>query len=120
MSAPGNRVGSFAELAADEVYEGVVRRTFSSGRSTVTSYTFSGGASFPLHRHPSEQVTLVEEGEVRMTIAGDERPLSAGDWSVVEGGVEHGITAGQDGARILAIVTPRRESADEYEVVEQP
>jgi hypothetical protein len=30
--------------------------------------------------------------------------------------VDHGITAGPDGARFLAVVTPRRGAADEYEV----
>jgi len=109
-------VGSFAQLAPDEPYPGVVRRAFDSEAATVTRYEFEPGASFPLHRHRQEQITLIEAGSVRMSIAGREEELEAGAWSVVAGGVEHGIVAGPDGARIVAVVVPRRESADAYEV----
>lgn len=109
--------GAFADLPGEEVYDGVVRRGFSSSHSTVTSYEFRPRATFPLHRHPSEQVTLVQAGEVHFTVDGVVQRMGAGEWSVVAGGVEHGITAGDEGARFVAIVTPRRERADEYEVV---
>jgi quercetin dioxygenase-like cupin family protein len=109
-------VGTFARLASDEPYPGVVRRTFDAAGATVTSYEFSPGASFPLHRHTHEQITLVDEGSVRMRIGEDEPELSTGGWSVVPGGIEHGVTAGPTGARITAIIVPRRESGA-YEVM---
>ena len=43
--------------------------------------------------------------------------LSAGDWSVIEPEVEHGITAGPGGAAVVAIVVPGREAADAYTLV---
>jgi quercetin dioxygenase-like cupin family protein len=93
-----------------------VRRKFDAAGATVTSYEFSPGASFPLHRHTHEQITLVDEGSVHMRIGEDEPELSTGGWSVVPGGIEHGVTAGPTGARITAIIIPRRESGA-YEVV---
>lgn len=113
----GLQHGAFADLPAEEPYEGLERRTFSSGRSTVNAYTFAPGATFPLHRHAAEQITVVEEGSVEFTVGDERTAMAAGEWSVVAGDVEHGITAGPDGARILAIVSPRRESADELEVI---
>lgn len=117
----GSRVieGRFDDLAATEPYPGVQRRSFDSAKATVNRYTFEPGASFPIHRHPAEQITVIEQGDVEMTVDGDARKLVAGEWSVVAGDVEHGITAGGEGASILAIVVPRRESADAYTVVEQ-
>jgi len=112
--------GRFADLATEEPYPGVVRRTFDSDKATVNQYAFAPGASFPIHRHEAEQITLIEQGEVDMTVAGSVRRLRAGDWSVVPGDVEHGITAGPDGARIVAMVVPRRETADAYTVVAAP
>lgn len=109
--------GTFAEVEPDEPYPGVVRRAIDAQGSTVTSYTFTPGASFPRHRHPQEQVTLIDEGEVTMLLGDEQQVLAAGSWSVVAGGVEHGITAGPDGARITAIIVPRRASADSIEVV---
>jgi quercetin dioxygenase-like cupin family protein len=109
--------GRFDELAAEEVYEGVVRRSFSSAGATVTSYTFKPGAAFPMHRHPQEQITLVQSGEVEMTIGDDVEPLAAGGWNVVAPDLAHGLRAGPAGAEVLAIIVPRRESAGAYSVV---
>ena len=108
--------GRFDEMPAEEVYAGVRRCSFDSEKATVTSYSFAPGARFPLHRHPQEQITLIETGEVEMTVGDQVQRLSAGDWSVVAGDLEHGIRAGSEGARILAIVIPRRDRIDGYTV----
>jgi quercetin dioxygenase-like cupin family protein len=104
--------GTFAGLEAEAPYPGVQRRTLHSERVTLAQYTFEPGASFPLHRHAQEQVTLVEAGVVHLTADGSTEALAAGAWSVLPGGVEHGITAGPEGARIVAILSPRREGGD--------
>jgi quercetin dioxygenase-like cupin family protein len=110
--------GSFHALEPDQVYDGVVRRSFSSAQATIMSYSFAAGAQFPVHRHPQEQVTLVQSGEIEMTIGARRESLSAGDWTIAPPEVEHGITAGGDGASIIAIVVPRRAASDAYTVVD--
>lgn len=100
--------GAFADLPAEEPYPGVRRRSFDAAGATVTEYAMAPGARFPLHHHPQEQITVVEEGEVELTIAGETSRLGAGEWSVVGPGVEHGITNGDRPARFLAILVPRR------------
>jgi quercetin dioxygenase-like cupin family protein len=112
--------GRFADLESEEAYPGVRRRTLHSERMTLTEYTFEPGATFPQHRHSQEQVTLVEDGEVRMTTAGATEVLSPGAWSVTPGDVEHGITAGPAGARIVAILSPRRTSSGDITVTSTP
>jgi quercetin dioxygenase-like cupin family protein len=111
-------IGTFDELPVDEPYPGLQRRAFDSAGATVTEYRFEPGARFPLHRHPQEQITLIAEGDVEMTIEGTVSRLGAGAWSVVGPEVEHGITAGPEGARILAIVVPRRSGPNALTVVE--
>jgi quercetin dioxygenase-like cupin family protein len=111
-------IGSFDGLQAEEPYSGLERRTFDSTGATVNQYRFQPGARFPLHRHPQEQITLIQEGEVEMTIEGEVTMLAAGQWSVVGPDVEHGIQAGPNGASILAIVVPRRAAVGAYTVVE--
>lgn len=110
-------IGAFDALPGDEPHPGVRRASFSSKEATVTRYRFAPGARFPIHRHPQEQITLIERGEVEMTVAGEPRTLEAGAWVVVAPDVEHGITAGEAGAEVVAVVVPRRESPDAYEVV---
>jgi quercetin dioxygenase-like cupin family protein len=112
-----HREGSFDELPAAEPYPGLHRRTFDTGEATVNEYTFEPAASFPLHRHPQEQITLVLKGSVELTVAGSSVGLQEGCWSVVGGDVEHSIRAGTEGAKILAIVIPRRETAEAYTVL---
>ena len=61
-----------------------------------------------MHQHPQEQITVLRRGEVELTAGGRVSRLGPGEWSVVAGGVEHGITAGGRGASFLAILVPRR------------
>ena len=117
MSAPP-RQGRFDELPQDEPYLGLRRRAFDSDSATVTRYDFDPGARFPQHVHPQEQVTLITAGRVELNVAGERSTLESGSWSVIPGGVEHGITAGADGASIVAIIVPRRTDSGAYTVVE--
>jgi quercetin dioxygenase-like cupin family protein len=110
--------GAFADLPVEEPYPGVRRRSFDAEGATVTEYAMDPGARFPLHRHPQEQITVVEQGEVELTVAGERTVLAAGEWSVVAGDVEHGITNGAAPARFLAVLVPRRPSSTAYTVVE--
>ena len=116
--APGTVTGngSFGALPAESPFPGVTRQGFTTERATVTRYEFEPGASFPIHSHPQEQITVIAEGAVEMTIGGETQTLGPGDWSVAPGGVEHGITAGPEGASFLAIVSPPRSRSDEYEI----
>jgi quercetin dioxygenase-like cupin family protein len=109
--------GTIDELEADAPYPGVVRRAFHGQSATVTAYEFRPGASFPVHRHAQEQITLIDQGAVRMTIGDRELDLAAGGWSVVPPNVAHGITAGEAGARITAIIVPRRQAPHDYQEV---
>jgi quercetin dioxygenase-like cupin family protein len=114
MSSEGN----FDALGVETPFPGVHRRTFSSQQATIAEYTFDAGARFPRHHHPQEQITLIRDGDVEL-VAGDRvERLGAGAWSVLAGGVEHGITAGADGARITAIVVPRRGDGTPFELVD--
>jgi quercetin dioxygenase-like cupin family protein len=108
--------GSLDALPSEQPFDGITRQAMTTSRMTISSYTFEPGATFPLHSHSQEQWTIVEEGSVEMTIAGTASRMGVGEWSLIDPGVEHGITAGEEGARILAIISPPRASADEYEL----
>ena len=110
--------GSFDEMTVEHPFPGVERTSFDSGGATVTRYRFGAGASFPLHRHDQEQVTVILQGRVTFAVGDEQQPLGPGDWSVVPGGVEHGLRAGEHGAEFLAVVVPRREHSDAYALSE--
>jgi quercetin dioxygenase-like cupin family protein len=110
-------VGTFKGIAATEVYPGVTRRTFDTDSLTCNAYSFEPGATFPIHRHVQEQVTLVLDGEVEMSLGVQSRRLTAGAWAVTEPQVAHGIVAGPKGAEVVAIISPRRNAADGYGIL---
>lgn len=112
----GEGLGTFASLPSEEPFPGVTRHSLTGAQATVARYRFRPGASFPLHTHPQEQITIVDEGSVEMTIGGRTVALGAGDFSIVSPSVEHGITAGAAGAAITAIVAPPRGSSDDYDL----
>lgn len=101
--------GSFEEIAAEIPYAGIDRRVLTTSNATVQEYRFEPGASFPIHNHPQEQITVVIDGDVTFSADGDSRELSAGEWSVVPGDAPHGVTAGPAGARFIAILVPPRK-----------
>jgi quercetin dioxygenase-like cupin family protein len=101
-------LGSFDQLPAESPYAGIDRRVLTTAEATVQMYRFAPGATFPIHDHAQEQITLVIEGEIAFSAGGERHELSAGAWSVVPGGVPHGVTAGPAGARFVAIIVPPR------------
>lgn len=117
MSRPHSERGRFDDMPTDAPFPGVTRASFTSAKATVNRYAFAPGATFPLHAHPEEQITLVERGRVELTIGGESQALDVGDWSVVAPDAPHGITAGPAGAAIVAIIVPARRHPDAYALV---
>jgi quercetin dioxygenase-like cupin family protein len=112
--------GSFHEIDAERPFPGIVRRAFSTTEATVTEYRFEPHSTFPEHFHPQEQITLILEGEAQLTAGGETETLVAGGWSVLSGGIPHGITSGSKGARFLAVLVPRRDPDVAYTLSEPP
>jgi quercetin dioxygenase-like cupin family protein len=114
FDAPGEVLGRLSQPSRDEPFPGVLRRTFQTEQSTLASYVMQPGASFPLHRHAQEQITVICDGDAEFMVDGASHRLAAGQTFVVAPEVEHGLRAGASGARLLAIVVPRRDLADGY------
>ena len=107
---------AFGQLPSAEPYPGVRRQSVSTVGATITRYSFEPGASFPRHTHDQEQITVVEEGGVKMSVGSETLSMGPGEWSLVAGKAPHGIVAGDEGARIVAIIVPRRDSTDEISI----
>ena len=61
------------------------------------------------HSHPQEQWGLCLRGSGVRWQDGEEVKVSAGDFWRTPGGIEHGFTAGPDGAIIYDVFAPPRE-----------
>ena len=68
--------------------------------------TYEPGKQVPLHSHEhTEQVMVILEGEVTMTIAGETKTLRAGDVVVVNRGIEHSLYS-EPGVTFLEALAP--------------
>ena len=56
------------------------------------------------HEH-TEQVMVVTEGELELTVEGETRTLRAGDWAVINRGVEHAVRT-ENGAQFIEALAP--------------
>lgn len=64
----------------------------------------------PLHSHPHEQMGLVLEGEISLTIGQETRRLKKGDAFLVPPNVPHGLASpNEKEAVVLDVFSPPRE-----------
>jgi quercetin dioxygenase-like cupin family protein len=67
---------------------------------------YDPGFGVETHSHAhTEQVMIVTEGELELTVAGETRTLHAGDWAVINRGIEHSVRT-EGGAQFIEALTP--------------
>ncbi len=96
------------ELPSFQPLEGVTMSLLPGARMLANWVRIEPGAEVANHSHPHEQVGLVVEGEVMMTIDGETKRLVPGHCYCIAGDVEHGAVAGPEGAVVVDIFSPPR------------
>ena len=99
--------GDFKEL---RVVPGVVHHVVSSERIMLVVAEIEPNTSLPPHTHAvEEQMGMVLEGELEMTVGGETRKLKKGDAYIAPPNVEHGGRTGEKPAIYIDIFSPPRE-----------
>ncbi len=78
-------------------------------RMMMTRFDLDEGSVIPLHNHPHEQVGIVLEGEIEVTLAGETRTLGPGDAYIIPGGVDHEVKTLRAPCRVLDVFSPIRD-----------
>jgi quercetin dioxygenase-like cupin family protein len=99
----------WASYPSEPLAEGVERQMIWGEHLMVCRLSFAPRIMTPVHSHPHEQITIVERGRVRFTVAGAERIASAGDVLFFPSGLEHGATMLEEPVVLLDIFSPPRE-----------
>ena len=92
-----------------QLAEGMSTRIFSGSDAMISVVSIEPGRAGERHSHPQEQWGLCLRGSGIRWQGGEEIEVSAGDFWRTPGGVEHGFTAGPDGALIYDVFAPPRE-----------
>ena len=94
---------------SERLAEGIERQMIWGERIMVCRLSLAPRTVTAVHSHPHEQITIVERGRVRFTIAGADRIASAGDVLFFPSGVEHGATMLDEPVVLVDIFSPIRE-----------
>jgi quercetin dioxygenase-like cupin family protein len=92
-----------------ELAEGMTTRVFPGDEAMISIVRIEANKSGKIHSHPQEQWGLCVRGSGNRIQAGEKLPVSAGDFWRTPGGVEHGFSAGPEGAVIFDVFAPPRE-----------
>src|SRR5688572_17458071 len=68
-----------AELAPQDIWDGVVARTVEGARMSFAVVELAPGGVVAAHQHDNEQIGVVLSGSLSFTIGGETRALRAGD-----------------------------------------
>jgi quercetin dioxygenase-like cupin family protein len=99
----------WSTIPVERVGQGIERQMVWGDRLMVCRLRFAPHVVTPVHTHHHEQITLVERGRVRFTVAGADRISSAGDVLHFPSEVEHGATMLDEEVVLIDIFTPVRE-----------
>jgi quercetin dioxygenase-like cupin family protein len=102
------RIMRLSEIAERELVPGFFVRFVHSEHMTFAHWRIQRDAELPLHSHPHEQVVNVLEGEIRLTVEGDQVRLTPGVVLVVPPNAPHSGVALTE-CRILDVFYPVRE-----------
>ena len=88
--------------------DGLETRVFPGDQAMLSVVRAEPNAKGSTHSHPEEQWGVCLEGSGTRLQDGVEHAVSVGDFWRTPGGVEHGFTAGSEGAVVLDIFAPPR------------
>ena len=92
-----------------ELSPGVVAKLVWGERIMLSYLTFKPKHNVPIHSHPHEQVGIVIDGEINLTIGKETRLCKKSDAFVIPGNVEHGAVSGDRPAITVETFSPPRE-----------
>jgi quercetin dioxygenase-like cupin family protein len=98
-----------AELPAFRAAPGVMMQSLSGGALMANWVTIEPNTPIPRHQHPHEQIGIMLEGAMELTIGDETRLLRPGDAYSVPPHLPHGGRTYDEGCVVLDVFTPVRE-----------
>jgi quercetin dioxygenase-like cupin family protein len=97
---------SWEGVERHELFPGVLIKAIGGEQVLICDVTYAPGFGVDTHSHPeTEQVMVVTEGEMSLTVAGETRTLLAGDTAVINRGVEHSVRS-EGGCAFIEALAP--------------
>ena len=104
----GGSVTPIDGLDAFEIARGLFFRPFYAENISLNFVTFPPQSGFPAHIHSEEQVSIVQEGSMEITIGNDTFGVRPGDVIHFPSDVPHSGMTTDQGCRLIDIFSPPR------------
>ena len=103
---PDSAFGSWNGVDLWELVPGVNIHAVGCEQVLVCRVNYDPGFGVGTHSHEhTEQVMIVTEGELELTVDGETRTLGVGDWAVINRGVVHSVRS-ETGAQFIEALAP--------------
>ena len=97
------------QLPVFSPFPGLAMRSVSGTNVMAIWVNFDPKFEVPVHHHPHEQMGLVLEGHLTLTIGEEMSVLGPGDAYAIPPDVRHGATTAEDGCALIDIFSPPRD-----------
>jgi unsaturated pyranuronate lyase len=104
----GGSVTPVDDLDAFEIARGLFFRPFYAEHLSLNFVTFPPNSGFPAHVHPEEQVSIVQEGSMEITVGESTFAVKPGDIIHFPSNVSHSGRTTDDPCRFIDIFSPPR------------
>jgi len=85
--------------------DGTLSRTIhQDAKVKVVLFGFAGGQELSGHTAASPAIVQIVEGQVRFSLDGEEKELSAGSWLYMEANLSHAVYARTDAVMLLTLL----------------
>ena len=96
------------DIPSKQLPPGILGQYIHGEGTTVGYVSIAAGSVLPEHHHIHEQITLILEGELEMSIGGDTMVLSAGNSHVIPSNTIHSAVAKTD-CKVIDVFAPARD-----------
>jgi quercetin dioxygenase-like cupin family protein len=88
---------------------GIEMQAIVGGAMMANWVRLAPNTEMPMHEHPHEQIGVILDGSMEMTIGDETRLIGPGMAYAIPGGIRHGARTRDDGCLALDIFSPPRE-----------
>lgn len=116
----GASIANIDDYPRFEIAEGVVFCPIFGENLSLNFVVFPPHSGFPTHAHPEEQISIVREGEMEITVGDVTRTVVPGDVIIFPSNVPHSGRTEEVTCRLIDCFSPPREGLREVIATADP